>query len=1155
VKSLRANWLGFGLAVVTVLGVVLGANAVAQTLPQPAADTAAITAAPDLTATRIQAKIDELEARKDIPQAQREQALALYKKALGELESTKTSQAAAEKFQTAIAETPRKTEELKRELESVVGSSEEMVATLTASVSKLPAEDVEQQLTSARGELAKLKTELSQLDVRLKEIESRPTTARAEQTEEKLKLDSLAEASAIAEKGNGTPLTDARLTSMSAERLARTAKVNLLEHEIISLPARQALIAASRDLVTAKLDLLQKQIPILDDRLNDLRRRDAAQRQAQAETVTRQLAGQHPVLEAYAKATSELREKQSKLAQAIERIQVKQAETDREDGRVSENLSAAQQIVEIGSVGAELGEFLREMREQLPVISTLRDDIRDRDGAIVDARLQRLNIDQRLRALTDPDREAKRILSAAGLKLSSEWDELRPMLQPLMEARRDALARLSEGYALQIEQFAKLNAAKRELLSATEQFSALLNNRLLWLPSSAPLGKGWLQQIEPALVWLADAGRWRDAGTSLWQRIFGMAIVSSLVLVLCGLIAFGRKRLTGRLEEIAGRLGKISTDNLMLTPRAVLVTAVLSLPVPLLMGYAGWLLVRAPQSSDFASAVGSGLLAAASIFLLIRFLQNLCAPFGVFRAHFEWGERESSSLARNLGRFAFAIVPVAFILGMIDASSSQIYRDGLGRLAYVVGAIACTALLARLLSPRKRILGNRLARDGGFWMTRGVWYPLICAAPLALAVLAVSGYYDSATELQARLAMSLALVLGALVFYAVTMREVLVVRRRLEVQRAQERRKKAREAARAEEHAVGDAAPNVAEDAEIDVASISQQTRTLLRLLTLLGLAFGLWFIWRELLPALGLLDQVSLWTQTITTEAGTKVVPVTLFNILLGIAIGTITFIAAHNLPGLLEFTLLQRLSIAPGTRYAITAISRYTIVTVGMLIAFQSIGVDWSQLQWIIAALGVGVGFGLQEIVANFISGLIILFERPVRVGDTVTIGDLHGTVTRIQIRATSITDWDNKEIIVPNKQLITEKVVNWTLTESVTRLVLKVGVAYGSDTDKARDVMMSAVKANPLALEIPSPSVFFLGFGDSSLDFEVMVFVALPAHRLRVLHELHSAIYQSLADHNIEIPFPQRDLHLKMSEIEGALGKQALQGRGGTHRDAAE
>ena len=206
--------------------------------------------------------------------------------------------------------------------------------------------------------------------------------------------------------------------------------------------AREEIEAAAAD----KRQAEQRQAEARDDS-------DADTGQAQAETVTRQLAGQHPILAAYAKATSELRERQTKITQSIERIQAKQAEVDAEGARVSENLSAAQQIVEIGSVGSELGEFLREMREQLPVLSALRDDIRDREGAIVDARLQRLNIDQRLRALNDPDREARRILAAGGLKLSKERDELRPMLQPLMEARRDALARLSEGYALQIEQF------------------------------------------------------------------------------------------------------------------------------------------------------------------------------------------------------------------------------------------------------------------------------------------------------------------------------------------------------------------------------------------------------------------------------------------------------------------------------------------------------------------------------------------------------------------------------------------------------------------------------------------------------------------------------------------------------------------------------
>ncbi len=1118
---------------------------------------AAISAAPDLTAARIQAKIDEMEARKDIGQAQREQALALYRKALGELEAAEANQAAAAKFQQAIAGSPQQTAEIKQQLDAVQASTDDTVRALAASVAKLPLADVEQQLTTAQGEVAKLKTELSQLDARLKEIASRPTTARAEQTDEKLKLDGLAESNAVADKEKSSPLSDARLTSLSAERMARSAKVNLLEQEIISLPARQALVAASHELVEAKLKALEQQLPILEARLNDLRQSDAVERQVQAETVTRELAGQHPILKDYAKVTSELRQKQTEITKAIERMQAKQAEVDAENERVSENLSAAQQIVEIGSVGSELGEYLREMRAELPGLSALREDISDRDASIVDARLQRLNVDQRRRALADPKRAAERVLAAGRLDVAVAADEVRPLLEPLIAARRDALTRLSEVYALQIEQLAKFNAAKRELLSETEQFRALLNNRLLWLPSSAPLGTGWIDQLRPAIAWLSDGENWRLAAVTLAQRIANSPLRSGLVLALCALIALGRRRLIARLATIADGVGKLATDNLLLTPRAVIITALISLPVPGLVGYAGWLLARSSQTPEFAAAVGHGLIATAAVYLLIRLMQNLCVPFGVFRAHFEWGDRECRALARNLGRFVLVVLPAAFLMGMIVASNSQVYRDGLGRLAFLVGAVASTALLLRILSPRKRIVGTHVSREGAVWATRGVWYPLICAAPLALAALAVTGYYDSATQLQMRLAMSVAMGLAALIFYAVSMREVLVARRRLEVLRAQDRRKKARDAAaaRAEAAPVGDAAPLVLDDAGVDVASISQQTRTLLRMLTLLILGLGLWLVWKPLLPALGLLDQVPLWTQTITTDAGTKVVPVTLFNLIIGVAVAAMTVIAAHNLPGLLEFTVLQRLSIESGTRYAVTAISRYCIVILGLVIAFESIGADWSQLQWIIAALGVGVGFGLQEIVANFVSGLIILFERPVRVGDTVTIGDLDGTVTRIQIRATSITDWDNKEIIVPNKSLITDKVVNWTLSEPITRLLIKVGVAYGTDTDRAQEVILAVVKANALALSEPPPSVLFLGFGDSSLDFEVRVFVALPSHRLRVLHELHTAIYQALRAHEIEIPFPQRDLHLKLSEGAEAAQISRVGRYRGPHNDAAE
>ena len=176
-------------------------------------------------------------------------------------------------------------------------------------------------------------------------------------------------------------------------------------------------------------------------------------------------------------------------------------------------------------------------------------------------------------------------------------------------------------------------------------------------------------------------------------------------------------------------------------------------------------------------------------------------------------------------------------------------------------------------------------------------------------------------------------------------------------------------------------------------------------------------------------------------------------------------------------------------------------------------------------------GVGAAMPE---HF---LIVLAERPIRIGDVVTVGDVSGTVARIRARATAVVDFDNKEVIIPNKAFITERVVNWTLSNQTTRLLLKVGVAYGSDVALVQRVILEAVRGNRDVLEDPPPSVFFADFGDSSLDFEIRAFVDSFAKRLPVKHEINLAMERVLRENGIEIPFPQRDLHIR--SVPGLAG----------------
>ena len=276
------------------------------------------------------------------------------------------------------------------------------------------------------------------------------------------------------------------------------------------------------------------------------------------------------------------------------------------------------------------------------------------------------------------------------------------------------------------------------------------------------------------------------------------------------------------------------------------------------------------------------------------------------------------------------------------------------------------------------------------------------------------------------------------------------------------------------------------------------------------------------------------------------QVLPVTLASVGLALFYAVITVILAKQLPAVLEIILLKFSEMQAGSRYTVTTLTNYVIVTAGAVLVFQTIGADWSQLQWLVAALGVGIGFGLQEIVANFISGIIVLFERPIRIGDVITVGDTDGVVTRIRSRATTIRNWDGKELLVPNKEFITGRLLNWSLSDQTTRVILSVGIAYGSDVRRAMRLLEEAARENENVFDDPAPSVIFETFGDNSLGLLLRCFVDSADLRYPTISALNQAINDKFNAAGIVIAFPQRDLHLDTSrplQVELRRAKEDL------------
>jgi small-conductance mechanosensitive channel len=245
------------------------------------------------------------------------------------------------------------------------------------------------------------------------------------------------------------------------------------------------------------------------------------------------------------------------------------------------------------------------------------------------------------------------------------------------------------------------------------------------------------------------------------------------------------------------------------------------------------------------------------------------------------------------------------------------------------------------------------------------------------------------------------------------------------------------------------------------------------------------------------------------------------------------IVALLAGALRRFLSLRLLPRLRIERGLAYALSNIVFYILITLGLFISLEATGVDLSSVTVLFGALGVGVGFGLQAVVSNFVSGLILLLERPIQVGDHIEMGTLHGTVTRIRMRATEVLTNDNIAVIVPNNELTGQQVINWSRGGDTMRIRIPIGVAYGSDVKKVVEALMEAADNTKEMLKQPAPHVRLTGFGDSSLDFELLGWTRELLHRRGLfISGVNYAIHDALKKHGIEIPFPQRDLHVRSS-----------------------
>jgi potassium-dependent mechanosensitive channel len=714
----------------------------------------------------------------------------------------------------------------------------------------------------------------------------------------------------------------------------------------------------------------------------------------------------------------------------------------------------------------------------------------------------------------------------------------------LAELKARVADTLEQGEDTLIEQLQLTDERLRAVIDVMDSLEQILSETLLWWPSHVPVSTEWTLRAPAAVVAMLDPAAWRTTGAALREVTLDRPYASLLTLIVVGLLYRGGRGTGKRLRELAAKTQHRFTDSIMLTYKAMGWSLLRVLPAPVLLGATGFRLQQLPNTDPGVDIIAAVLWTAAIWWLAGHLLAIFISRNGVVTVHFEW----NPTLVERLRRDVKWYLPVQFVLIVILALTfvhpDDLVFDVFGRVALVASGAIGGWLAWRLLAPSPELGSAFSERRRRFFRSASILYAA------ALVGLALAGYLLTVSELFARAIDTVVVLCVVGLGYRLATRALILSETRLRLRRMREQREKA---ATIESNSLtSDGGPDLPEP-HLSIEDVNQQTRTLVRAAAAASMILALFWVWADILPALTWLDDVTLWSRTITVGDEQVISDISLQAVLLAVGLGVLFILGARNLPGLVEIVLARSTSMDGAGRYTVATLLRYTLTVVAIVTVFSRLGLRWSELQWMVAALTLGLGFGLQEVVANFVSGLIMLFERPVRVGDTITIGEYSGTVARIRTRATTIIDWDNREIVVPNKNFITERLINWTLSDTMTRIVLPVSVSYDSDADLVIETLLRIAKAHPSVLEDPAPAALFLRMGDAALQFELRVYVAQLRERMETTSDLHRAIIKKFRELGIKIAFPQMDLHIRDVPPRGSsrLARLAADALGGEQR----
>ncbi|MDH0121324.1 MAG: mechanosensitive channel MscK [Pseudomonas stutzeri] len=1045
--------------------------------------------------------LDSLTGTPPAAEGEAKPALSLGEQTQRLLQQTETSNKRAEELKALLAQAPKEITEAQRELAKLKASPDEDAAERYA---KQSVEALEQRLSARVEELSEWQKQFSAANSMIITAQTRPERAQAQIGTAQTRIQ---EINNLLKNGreSGKPLSEERRALLDAEIVSLNAQIELRRQELAGNSQLQDLGKARRDLLAERIARAEKETQALQALINEKRRAESEQTVAEFSARVQQ-AGSDKLLAAESAENLKLSDYLLRATERLNRLNQQNLQTRQQLDTLNQTDQALEEQISVLEGSLLLSRILYQQKQALPSLQ-LDKNLADE---IADIRLYQFELNQRREAAGNASAYVEQLLAR-----QNEEDvtpELRRTLLDLATTRSELLDRLNRELDALLNASITLQLNQKQLQDTARALSDTLDEQMFWIPSNKPLDLSWLQGAPQRLKAQLASMPWLSALQELGAGLKERPLFFLPLLLLIAALLWWRNKIDAKLSSLSEQIGHFRNDSQLHTPLALLLNLLLALPGALFLALCGYLLQMDARGQNYV--LGAALFEMAQAWLVFYSAYRMLSPGRVAELHFGWSRPQVAFLRDEIRRLGLIVMALVAVVSVAEHQPARLADDVLGILV----VLTCFALMSWRLN-RLLLKGPSSQNAPPVRLMIGLLFSVL---PIALIVAVGFGYYYTALKLTDRLIDTLYLLMIWIVVEAALIRGLTVAARRLAYKRALARRQ-----------AMADEQSDTIEaqgEPGLDIEQVNQQSLRLTRL-TMFGVFLvALYWVWSDLISVVSYLDNITLYEYTTGSGETLTTAAISLNNLLGALLIIAVTVALARNLPGLLEVMVLSKLRLAQGSAYATTTLLSYTLAGFGIVATLSTLGVSWDKLQWLVAALSVGLGFGLQEIFANFISGLIILFERPVRIGDVVTIGNLSGTVSRIRIRATTITDFDRKDIIVPNKTFITGQLINWSLSDTVTRVTIKVGVAYGSDLDKVKALLYKAAQDNPRVLKEPEPQVFFLNFGESTLDHELRIHVRDLGDRNPATDEINRFIDREFNKAGISIAFRQVDIFLK-------------------------